>query len=107
MRPNLKGRVFSNETKGVMGDDGYWKLTITITERDTLDGVNWREESLSAASIDTDFDAAHRTAMRSVLQSMNDIVYARGFDSLIEAVNSLTVKPEEQVDISGEAAKSN
>jgi len=97
MNNGLKQRIFSQETAGKLSDDGYWTLTVEIKERDTLDGINWREERVVAQSIDTSFDDAHKTALRSVLQQMNSIVYSRGFDSLIDAVESLKEATDEQV----------
>lgn len=81
----IKGRVFSSETKGLLDNDGYWSVTVEIKEKATLDGVEWFEETIDAMSIDKSFDNAHQTALRSVLQWMEEYVYSRGFNSLIEA----------------------
>lgn len=83
----LTGRVFDSSTVGILEKDGFWKLTVTITEKQSEDGITWREESVSCMSVDTSFDAAHKTSLRSVLQEMNERVYAKGFDSLIDAVD--------------------
>jgi soluble cytochrome b562 len=88
MNNKLKGKVFGSDTTGIKGDDGYWKLTVVICEKETEDGATWREEKLSSMAFDTSFQAAHETALRSVLQEMNERVYAKGFDSLIEAIDS-------------------
>ena len=83
----LTGRVFESNTTGTLEKDGYWKIIVSITEKQSEDGITWKEESISSMSLDTTFDAAHKTALRSVLQEMNERVYAKGFDSLIEAID--------------------
>src|SRR5512132_1902840 len=79
-----KGRVFAQETKGVRGDDGYWTVSVIMTEKVTWEDGQEVEESIAATSMDKSFDAAHKVAMRASLAELQDLVYARGFESLIE-----------------------
>jgi len=80
-------RKFYNDTVGLKETDNTWKLIVTLGEKIVLKDGTVREEKLEAMSLDTDFGSAQRIALRSVLQQMDDLVYARGFDSLIDAVD--------------------
>jgi hypothetical protein len=79
-----KGRVFAQETKGVCADDGFWTVTVTMREQVTWENGEVQEEVINAMSMDKNFDDAHKTALRASLQELQDLVYARGFESLIE-----------------------
>ena len=63
-----------------------WKVTVVIKERVTDDGVNWIEESIGAEAIDMDFDTAHKEALRAVLQELDRLVYQKGLESLVQAI---------------------
>jgi hypothetical protein len=83
------GREFSNTTVGKRNsEDGTWSVVVTILEKLTEDGETWQEEHVDAMGVDRTFDAAHRTALQSVLMWMEKEVYAKGFQSLVEAVNA-------------------
>jgi len=83
---NLKGRYFGNDTFAKKLPNGSWEVTLVIKEKLTDDGTNWVEESIGSSAIDISFDVAHRTALASTLQAMKELVYDRGFDSLVQAV---------------------
>ena len=86
MDANVIGRSFTNQVTGEKGEDGMWKVNVLVKERTTVDGEVWEDEEVSAMSIDTNFDAAHRTALGSVLHYLDDEVYSKGFDSLVPAM---------------------
>ena len=86
MDANVIGRVFTNQVTGEKGEDGMWKVTVLVQEKTTIDGKVWENEEVSAMSIDKNFDAAHRTALGSVLHFLDDEVYSKGFDSLVPAM---------------------
>jgi hypothetical protein len=81
----LSGRSFSSVTTGTKEENGDWNVKVLMTE--TLDYPNGtkREESIEKSAISPSFNVAHQTAMNGVLQVLQDLVYTRGFDSLIEA----------------------
>ncbi len=83
---NLNGRYFGNDTFARKLPNGLWEVTLIIKEKLTDDGVNWAEESIGSSAIDADFDVAHREALAATLQTMKELVYDRGFDSLVQAV---------------------
>ena len=86
MDANVIGRVFTNQVTGEKDEDGMWKVNVIVKERTTVDGEVWEDEEVSAMSIDKNFDAAHRTALGSVLHFLDDEVYSKGFDSLVPAM---------------------
>lgn len=79
-----KGRVFFQETRGVQGEDGYWKVEVDLMEKVTLKDGTELEEHIKAMAMDSTFIGAHQVALRSALAELQDLVYAKGFDSLIE-----------------------
>lgn len=85
----VKKRVFAQETSCVKDADGYWRVTVTITEKISVDGENWREDSIVAESLDRNFERAHKTAMMSALTELQETVYAKGFDALSEGKDYL------------------
>lgn len=86
MDATVIGRSFTNQVTGERGEDGVWKVTVLVQEKTTTDGKVWEDEEVSAMSMDTNFDAAHRTALGSVLHYLDDEVYSKGFDSLVPAM---------------------
>lgn len=82
----LKGRYFGNDTSAKELPNGYWEVTVCIKEKLTDDGINWVEESIGSSAVAADFNTAHREALASTLLTMQQLVYARGFDSLVQAV---------------------
>lgn len=81
---DYKGRVFAQETVGIRMDDGGWKVTVTMTEKVTLNNGIERVETIEAMAMDSTFNDAHRVALQSSMAELQDLVYARGFESLIE-----------------------
>lgn len=81
---NAVGRSFVSETLSHRDEHGYWMVTVRITEKATLDGANWVEETIEASSADKNHDSAHKLAMFSCLQELNRLTVSAGFDSLIE-----------------------
>lgn len=75
-----KTEVLSNKTK-----DEFWKVDIVISEKRTSDGVEWKEEVIEASSVDLNREDAERVALRSALAQLDDLVYSRGYKSLIDA----------------------
>lgn len=94
---NIVGRSFEQSTNGLKDTDGTWKVTVTVSERITTDGENWETESISAMGMDKSFDEAHKVALRSVLQWLEEYVYSRGFDNLVFAM-----KAQKEQDSNGE-----
>lgn len=84
----IVGRVFENRTEGERGLDGFWKVTVIVMEKVTFNGVDWEKEEVSAVGMDRTWDEANKTALRSVLQYLDEYVYSRGFDSLVLAVKA-------------------
>lgn len=83
---NLKGRYFGNDTLATQKENGMWDVTVIIKERLTDDGVNWSEESIGFTATDPDFQTAHKLALTSCLQVLQELVYGKGFDSLIQGI---------------------
>ena len=84
----VKGRGFSTETNGTL-DGGRWTVEVVIKERVTENGVDWVEQKIDASVIDVDYDRAHKTALRILLSWLDENVYAKGFTSLIDAMDAL------------------
>lgn len=83
---DLKERVFAQTTTGKRLENGMWELTSHIRETVVyLDGTK-KEEDIESMCVDPDFDVAHQVALKSSLAELGYLVYARGFDSLIEGV---------------------
>lgn len=80
----LKGRVFSQTTTGVKNENGMWTLEVVMVEKVTMPDGQVFEESIETMCMDEDFDTAHQTALRAALTELQELVYSRGFDSLIE-----------------------
>jgi len=100
----LEGRSFYSHTTGVKNDNGDWEVTVNMSETLAYPNGTTRQEYLESTITDKDFDVAHKTAMKNVLQDLENLVYSRGFDSLIEALdyernlegtNDLEAKPDE------------
>lgn len=83
----VRGRSFGSQTSGVKFEDGKWHLTVTMSETVLYPNGTSREETITHTAENTDFDTAHKEAMRQVLQELQDLVYSRGFDSLIEGMD--------------------
>ena len=88
MDANVIGRSFTNQVTGEKGEDGMWKVTVLVQEKTTTDGLVWEDEEVSVMNFDRTFDAAHRTALGSVLHYLDDEVYSKGFDSLVPAMRA-------------------
>lgn len=85
---NLKGRYFGNDVMSTKADNGMWTVTVVIRERVSEDGENWVEESIGASAMDMNFDTAHKLALGTVLSELNELVYVKGFESLVEAIEA-------------------
>src|SRR6188474_183124 len=81
----LAGRSFSSITSGSKEEDGDWSVKVVMTETLIFPNGQVRTETVEALSKEKEFDLAHKEAMRQVLQEVQDLVYTRGFESLIEA----------------------
>lgn len=82
----LMGRSFYSLTTGTKeGDD--WKVTVNMSETLSYPNNEVRQEYIEKTIVDKSFDMAHKEAMRQVLQDLENLVYSRGFDSLIEALD--------------------
>ena len=81
----LSGRSFLSDTKGYKDEEGNWNVVTVMTETLTYPNGTVREEKIEGSYKDPEFKVAHMLAMREVLQELQDLVYNRGFDSLIEA----------------------
>ena len=84
----IVGRIFTNTTKGTKDASGFWNVVVDVNEEISVDGETWEKETVTAMGIDKSFDLAHRTAMRSVLQWLEENVYSRGFDNLVFAMKA-------------------
>lgn len=100
---NLKGRYFGNDTFAKKLENGMWEVTAVIKERVSEDGVNWIEESIGTTAVDSDFDNAHKMALRVVLQELDRLVYQHGFDSLVQGIEADRLLEKEE----GDESKSN
>lgn len=101
---NLKGRYFGNDTFAKKGENGMWEVTVIIRERVSEDGENWVEESIGASAMDADFTIAHKLCLMSVLGELNDLVYSKGIDSLVQGLE-IKRKSEEDNESSAENNK--
>ena len=80
----VSGRSFASVTSGTKDEDGDWIVNIVMSETINYPNGLVRQEEVSGFKKDKDFDLAHKTAMQYVLQQLQDLVYSKGFDSLIE-----------------------
>jgi len=83
----LSGRGFTSVTKGEKDENEFWKVVVVMGETISYPNGTSREEHIEAMGIDKNFDKAHQTALKSCLQQLQDYVYSRGFESLIEAMD--------------------
>lgn len=84
----ISGRSFLSDTQGTKDENtGNWTVRVVITETLSYPNGTNRSESVEGVHTDKDFHEAHKYAMRDALQLVQDLVYTRGFDSLIEAVD--------------------
>ena len=83
----LSERSFTNVTRGNKDDDGVWNVSVVMTETLLYPNGTERTEGITGEFRSKNFDEAHKTAMQQVLQQLQDLVYSRGFDSLIEAMD--------------------
>lgn len=83
----VTGRSFSSITSGFKEDDGNWRVLVEMSETLVYPNGTSRKEVIEGTATESDFHAAHKGAMQKVLQELQDLVYSRGFDSLIEAVD--------------------
>jgi hypothetical protein len=83
----LTGRSFTNITQGFRDEHDVWRVSVVMTEDLLYPNGTGRTEEIKGLAENKDFDVAHKTAMQSVLQQLQDLVYSRGFDSLIEAMD--------------------
>ncbi len=83
----LVGRGFTSVTTGTKDENGTWKLVVTMGESLSYPNGTTREEHIEAMGMSDDYDQAHQTALKSCLQQLQDLVYGRGFDSLVEAMD--------------------
>lgn len=84
---HVTGRSFLSDTKGEKDEAGNWYVAVVMTETITYPNGTERTETIVGEHVDKDFHEAHKNAMRDVLQRVQDLVYSRGFDSLIEAAD--------------------
>lgn len=80
----LVGRGFGQQTTATRDIDGFWKIEVLMTEKVIYPDGSVKEESIESMHVDRDFDVAHQVALHSALSELNELVYDRGFDSLIE-----------------------
>lgn len=81
----LSGRSFSSYTTGIKGEDGKWKVSVELGERVQYPNGTHKQESIFYEEVNEDFDVAHQTALKACLYDLQELVYSRNFDSLIEA----------------------
>ena len=86
MEHTYVGRQFESVTTGTLDADNDWTVTVKSTERVTKDGTNWEEESIEFKAIDNSFQKAHKVALTAFVRWMDDNIYSKGTDSLVEAV---------------------
>lgn len=84
---NLKYRYFGSGTTANLDDNGYWHVTVEILEKYTDNDGNNREEKLSASAVDKTLNTAHALALASAMQEMDELVYSKGYESLIEGID--------------------
>lgn len=82
----IKERFFGSTTTGEKDKDGTWKVVLDCTEKIVWNDGTTKEETISFMGMDSNFHLAHQTTLRGYLNWMNDFVYGRGSDSLIEGV---------------------
>jgi hypothetical protein len=80
----VSGRSFYSLTTGNKKENGEWEVTVKMSEKVRYPNGTDREESIEHTGVHQDFDAAHKIALRNVMQELQDLVYSRGFDSLVE-----------------------
>jgi len=80
----LSGRVFGQQTLGEKDEQGYWKITVVMTEKIIFPDGTSKEEKIESMCMDKDFDTAHQIALHSALSELRELVYDKNFDSLIE-----------------------
>ena len=85
MDKKLIGKSFVNDNKGILGEDGYWTVTVLMTEKFFYDDGSETTEVIESMCMDNNFQMAHQTALASALVQYRQEVYDRGLTSLIEA----------------------
>ena len=98
-------RNFITETSGKKDDMGFWSVTLTCTETDSVDGLAWEKETIRFMGIDKNFDDAHKVALRAYYAWMNEYAWQQGFSSLIDAV-AYSRKSEKDAESNGNSDKS-
>lgn len=83
----LQGRGFTSVTKGERDERGIWTVNVRMGETISYPNGTVRGEGIEATRESTSFDTAHQMALKECLQQLQDLVYSRGFDSLIEALD--------------------
>lgn len=85
MDKKLIGKSFVNDNKGILGDDGYWTVTVLMTETFYYDDGSEDVETIESKCMDTNYHLAHQTALASAMIQLREEVYDRHLTSLIEA----------------------
>jgi hypothetical protein len=84
----VSGRSFGSNTTGYKDEgDGLWHVVVTMVEILTFPNGLERSETIEGRAENVSFHEAHKSAMRDVLQLLQDLVYSKGFDSLIEGMD--------------------
>ena len=78
----IVGRSFGSDTLATLGEDGSWKVIVTMTEKRQIDGKEWEEKKISTMCTNNSFDKAYSTALDSTLRQFEDSVKKTGTDSL-------------------------
>lgn len=81
---DIKSRGFSQTTLGSKRENGMWELTVVMTESVVYNDGTERSESIETMCVDEDFFTAQQVALRAALTELQDLVYSRGLDSIIE-----------------------
>lgn len=81
----LAGRSFTSHTQGWKNSGGDWDVVMTMTETVSYPNGQQRTEAIETKGSHKDFDTAHKVALADCMNQLQELVYAKGFDSLIEA----------------------
>lgn len=79
------GKSFVNDNSGILSEDGYWTVTVLMTETFYYEDGTEKKEVIEVKAMDKDFQTAHQTSLASALVQYRVEVYDRGMGSLVEA----------------------
>lgn len=79
------GKGFVNDNKGILTENGMWKVNVIMTETFYYEDGTQESEVIEAECVDSSFTTAHREAVMSAMYALKDEVYDKGFTSLIQA----------------------